>query len=105
MMADKTKPSEQRLLGSMRGLISGFRKLERERTNSEQTINNEHRRLAMTFGLSLLAGALVLALLGVLARRRDILAAQQTHLPMIEVPARLGAPCGGGVTVVWQETP
>ncbi|MEQ1749741.1 MAG: hypothetical protein ABL974_09990 [Prosthecobacter sp.] len=104
LMTDKTKQPEQRLLESMRGMMSGFRKLERERITSEQTINNEHRRLAMTFSLSLLVGALVLAVLGVLARRRDIHAAWQTHLPMIEVPARLGAPCGGGVTVVWQES-
>lgn len=103
MMADKGKPPEQRLRESMLALLKGLRGLESDRLKTEQTFSRDHRRLAQAFGLSLLVGAVVLALLGVLARRRDVRAAWQSRFPMIEVSSRLGAPCGGGVTVVWQE--
>lgn len=103
LMAEKSKQPELRLHESMRGLLKALSGLERARLKTEQTFTRDHRRLAQAFGMSLLVGAVVLYLLGVLARRRDVHAAWQTHFPLFEVSSRLGAACGGGVTVVWED--
>ncbi len=104
LMADKSKPPEQRLRESMYGLIRGLRTLEKERVKAALLITPDHARLAMTFGLSLLGGASLLLVLGILVRRRDVRSAWQSYFPTVSVPTRLGAPCGGGVTVTWQES-
>jgi hypothetical protein len=103
LMADKSKSPELRLRESMRGLLRGLSHLERARLKTEQSFTRDHRRLAQAFGLSLLVGAVMLSLLGALARRRDVYAAWQTHFPLFEVSARLGAACGGGVIVAWTD--
>jgi hypothetical protein len=104
LMADKKKPPEQRLREAMYDLLRGLRTLEKERLKAGRPLTPDHGRLAMAFGLSLLGGAGILLLLGVLVRRWDVRSAWQSYFPTVRVPTRLGAPCGGGVTVTWQES-
>lgn len=101
IMADKSRTPEERLKASMKNLIEGLRALERERIISAQTFTRDHARLARFFGVCLLAGAALLACLAGFKRRHDTRAAAQAHFPKVQVAQRLGAACGGGVTVVW----
>lgn len=98
-MADKTQPLELRLSRTLRQMLQSLQTLEKQRHRAANTLSRHHLRLAKTFAIGLGGGALFLALLGFLSRRRDVQAAWQSYFPTVQVSTRFGAPHGGGVTV------
>lgn len=98
-MADKTQPLEIRLSRTLRQMLQNLQTLEKQRHQAAHTLSRHHLRLAKTFAIGLGGGALFLALLGFLSRRRDVQAAWQSYFPSVQVGIRFGAPHGGGVIV------
>lgn len=101
IVSDANKMPEQRLTDFMGMLLRGMRSIQLQQTKMEESFTPDHRRLAIAFGTASAAVALVLFMLGVRSRRQDVQNGLQSHLPLMEVGARLGAPFGGGVAVVW----
>jgi hypothetical protein len=100
MMADKTKPPEQRLRESMRELLRSMSAMQTFESKAAEVYTRDYFRLLRTFATALMLGAIIFGIAGVLARRSDRHASQVCLMPSIEVPPRLGAAHGGGTAAV-----
>lgn len=99
LMADKTKPAEDRLLQVSHQSLQRMAKLEKERTVASVALPSIHRHLGSLFAIGLTGGAFIFFLIGMASRRRDVQAAWQSFFPSVKVGTRFGALHGGGVTV------
>lgn len=101
LMADTTKPPEQRLRESMRTLIRtvGMSHINELRTN--QLFTQDYKHMLRWAAIILVSGAVFAGMAGILARRRDQRAARVSFMPAIQVPPRLGAAHGGGTSIAW----
>jgi uncharacterized membrane protein YgcG len=98
-MADKSQPLEKRLSTMLSQMLQNLQTLEKQRHRAAQPLSRHHVRLAQGFAISLGGGAVLLALLGTLSRKRDLQASWQSFFPSVQVGIRFGAPHGGGVIV------
>lgn len=99
VMADRRETLEARLSKTLRDLIQKLKSLEKQHLQSEITLSRHHLHLAQIFALSLSGGALLLGMIGIVARRQDVQAAWQSFFPQVQIGTRFGALHGGGVIV------
>lgn len=99
IMGKKSSPLEVRLAKSLRKMLQDLQTLEEQYRQSAVTLAAPHVRLATLFACGLGTGAMVLGLLGMATRRRDVQAAWQSFFPEVQVGTRLGALHGGGIIV------
>ncbi|MBB5038705.1 hypothetical protein [Prosthecobacter dejongeii] len=97
LMMQKGQPLEDRLSQSLRLIATRLQQLEKQHRISQGPLSPAHLQLGRAYAIGLAAGASLLALLGILSRRRAIHAAWQLHFPSVQVGLRFGAPHGGGV--------
>ncbi len=103
LMADDTKPPEQRLRESMIELMQRVNALRTKEARTNELFTHDYLRMLRWFGIALCAGAVVAGIAGIFARRRDLSAARVCFMPAIQVPPRLGAAHGGGTSVAWSD--
>lgn len=97
LMMAKGQPLEDRLTQSLRLIATTLRQLEKQHRIAQGPLSPAHLQLGRAYAIGLAAGAGLLALLGILSRRREVHAAWQLHFPSVQVGLRFGAPHGGGV--------
>ncbi|MES2596669.1 MAG: hypothetical protein V4662_15105 [Verrucomicrobiota bacterium] len=103
LMADDSKPPEQRLRESMIELMHKVGALRIRESQTNKLFTHDYLWMLRWFGIALLAGAVVAGIAGIFARRRDLSASRVCFMPSIQVPPRLGAAHGGGTSVAWSD--
>ncbi|WP_078812026.1 hypothetical protein [Prosthecobacter debontii] len=98
LMNQKDRPLDTRLNASMKALLRHLRLLEKQRQQSATLLHRQDFRLGQVYSVALACGALALALMAMILRRKDVIAAHQLFFPRAQVGIRFGAPHGGGVT-------
>lgn len=98
IQADTKLTLDERLAQATRYWIDRLRSMESVWLKQSLWLQRDEKRFAQAFPAFLAGGAVVVALLGFVSRRRSARAGRRFLFPEVQVGMRFGAAYGGGVT-------
>lgn len=98
IQADTKLTLEERLTQATRYWMDRLRSMESVRLKQSLWLQRGEKPLALAVPILLGGGGVILALLGIVSRRRSARAGRRFLLPEVQVGMRFGAAYGGGVT-------
>lgn len=98
IQADTKLTLEERLIQATRYWMDRLRSMETVRLKQSLWLQRGEKPFALAVPVFLAGGGVVLALLGIVSRRRSARAGRRFLFPEVQVGMRFGAAYGGGVT-------
>jgi hypothetical protein len=98
ILSNNTLTLDERLTLATRSWIDRLRAMESVRLRHTLPLQQNEKRLAQATVIAFASGAVIIALLGLVSRRRLASSDHRFLFPEVHVGMRFGAPYGGGVT-------
>ncbi len=98
IQSDTKLTLEERLIQATRYWMDRLRSMESVRLKQSLWLQRGEKPFALAVPIFLAGGGIVLALLGIVSRRRSARASRRFLFPEVQVGMRFGAAYGGGVT-------